>query len=153
MSPSGKNFWNRQRLQKLTDVRNLALYVFAVVVLAITWSGVRAVQKNYELQKKIEAIKQENEVIKLENQNAELLNKYLGTEQYLELTARQDLGLAAPGEKVILIPKNVALKYLHPSGRFQQNNEQESPESKRSGYAKNLEDWRNFLLGRKLPDD
>ena len=142
-----KNFFSSFR-----DIRNVVLYIFAIIVLAITWSGVKAVQVNYELQKKISVIKQQNDVLQLENQNARLQNQYYKTNQYLDLAARQNLGLAGPGEKVFLVPKNVALKYIDQSLMVKAPM-RASVADNRSKYAKNLEAWRDFLLGRKIFQD
>ena len=146
-----KNFWKSKNRQQLTDVRNIGLYVFAVIVLAITWSGVKTLQINYELQKQISTLKQQNEVLKLQNGNTTLQNQYYQTNQYLELAARQSFGLAAPGEKILLISKDVAMKYVDP-GLSSQANSQNSVD-KRSKYNKNFQAWRDFLLGRKLLSD
>jgi cell division protein FtsB len=149
MTPEMKKIWNSKRTKQLFDIRNIALYIFAIFALAFTWSGVRAVQSNYELQKNISELKQQNAVLDLQNQNIDLQNKYLQTDQYLELAARQNLGLAAPGETVLLVPKATAMKYvdtsLSPSAKSDTN-----PSENKSKFAKNLEDWRDFLLGRKL---
>lgn len=154
MSFGGKLNLNKDRIARITDVRNLVLYIFTIIVLAITWSGVRAVQNNYELQKKVSTLKQQNAVLQLENENAELENKYLETEQYLELAARQNLGLAAPGEKILLVPKAVALGHVDKSLKDEQATKEEGElKDNRSLYIKNLEDWRDFLLGRKIFED
>jgi cell division protein FtsB len=112
MTPEVKKIWKNKRFQQLIDVRNIVLYLFAIIVLAITWSGVKTVQRNFELQKKIAELKQQNTVVDLQNQNTNLKNKYLETDEYLELAARQNLGLAAPGEKVMIVPNKVATKYV-----------------------------------------
>jgi cell division protein FtsB len=149
-----RDFLSKQRLKQLTDVRNIGLYIFAIIVLAITWSGVKTVQNNYQLQKKISLLKQQAEVLKLQNDTKALQNKYLETDQYLELAARQNFGLAAPGEKVLLIPKNVAEKYVDPSIVSASTSSQQAIKAdNRAGYLKNLEDWRDFLLGRKLSEN
>jgi cell division protein FtsB len=144
-----QNLLNKQRLKQLTDIRNVVLYIFALIVLAITWSGVKAVQNNYELQKKVANLKQQNDVLRLQNETTYLGNKYLQSNEYLELAARQNFGLAAPGEKVLLIPENVAMKYVDKSLVSGSPNKSETPDN-RPSYIKNLEDWRDFLLGRKL---
>lgn len=140
------NLLSDKRVKQLLDARNLVLYIFAFIVLAITWSGVKAVQKNYELQKQASILEQENQILELENTNAELRNRYLQTDQYLELAARQNLGLAAPGEKILLVPKSVALKHVDVA----QKEEPEDNPPGLTGYKKNLQDWRDFLLGRRL---
>ena len=154
MFERNKTVWNKERIAHLTDIRNIGLYVFGVIVLAMTWSGIKTVQTNYELQKQINTLKGQNAVIQLQNQNAALQNQFLRTDQYLELAARQNLGLAAPGEKIMLVPKNVAMKYvdqsLLPASAVSINT---TSSDKRSKYAQNLEDWRDFLLGRKIFDN
>ena len=144
-----KTFIKNQKKQ-LSDVRNVVMYLFVLIVLAIAWSSVKTIQNNYDLQKSISALNQQNEVIKLTNQNIALQNKYLQTNQYLEMAARQSLGLAAPGEKVLLVPKNVALKYVDPALSKQVSVNTAPTLDTRSKYIKNLETWRDFLLGRKI---
>jgi cell division protein FtsB len=150
MKPEIKKIWTSKRFKQLIDVRNIGLYIFVIIALAITWSGVKAVQNNYELQKKISELKQQNTVTQLQNENTDLQNKYLQTNEYLDLAARQNLGLAAPGEKVLIVPKKTAMKYVDPSIRATSSskNTSSSPDN-RPKYIKNLEAWRDFLLGRK----
>jgi cell division protein FtsB len=139
-----------KKAKQLVDVRNIGLYVFGVVIVAIAWSGAKTVQSNYELQKKIATLKQENDVLWLQNSNTYLQNQYYKTDQYLELSARQNLGLAAPGEQVLLVPKDVAMRYVDPALDKSNQSEKEAVADKRPVYVKNLESWRDFLLGRNL---
>jgi cell division protein FtsB len=141
-----QKFW-KQHKKQLTDVRNLVLYLFAIIVLAITWSTIKTIQSNYDLQKQISVLKQQNDILDLQNQNTDLQNRYLQTDAYLDLAARQNLGLAGPGEKVLLVPKNVALKYVN-SQLSQQSKITTPTVDTRPKYVKNIEDWRDFLLGR-----
>jgi cell division protein FtsB len=145
-----KNHWNPQKFKELTDIRNIGLYIFALIVLAVSWSGFKTLQNNYELQKQISVLKQQNTVIHLTNQNTYLQNQYYSSDQYLELAARQNFGLAAPGEKVLLIPNSVAMRYVDPNLASSDNSSSNSTNTEKSKYAKNLQDWRDFLLGRKL---
>ena len=151
MLNSLQNFWNSPRRKQLTDAPNLGLYIFSIIVLAITWSGVKTVQTNYNLQKQISTLKQQNQVLYLQKKNTSLQNEYYQSNEYLDLTARQDLGLAAPGEQVLIIPKSVAMKYVDPTvGSANTTASNASPAVNQSKISKNLEDWRDFLLGRKL---
>ncbi len=133
-------------------MRNVGLYIFTLIVVVISWSGVKTVQKNYELQKKISVLAQQNAVLKLQNENTALQNKYFETDQYLELAARQNLGLAAPGEQVLLVPKSLAMKYVDPS-LAPKTNQVSTTADNRPKYIRNLEAWRDFLLGRTLLSD
>jgi cell division protein FtsB len=130
-------------------VRNIALYIFGIVVLAIAWSGAKTVQNNYDLQKKISLLQQQNNLLWLENSNTYLQNQFYQTNEYLELSARQNLGLAAPGEQVLIVPPSVAAKYVDPALDMTKMNSQSGSIDNRPKYAKNLEAWRDFLLGRE----
>jgi len=143
-----KNFLNSKQAHQLLDPRNIALYIFGLIVLAIAWSGAKTVQNNYQLQKQITSLEQQNEILSLENGNAYLQNQFYQTNEYLELSARQNLGLAAPGEQVLVIPQSVALQYVDPALASQPAVSQTAPIDNRSKYVKNLEAWRDFLLGR-----
>ena len=130
---------------------NIGLYVFGLIVLAITWSGVKTVQTNFELQKQVTTLEQQNAVLQLQNGNTELQNKYYQTDQYLELAARQYFGLAAPGEKILLVSKDVAMKYVDP--KLGSSAGSGAAADKRSKYVKNFDAWRDFFLGRKVSID
>lgn len=136
-----------QLFNQLSDVRALGLLVFGGIVLLVTWSGIKAVQTNYELQKQIASLEQENKVSELQNQNLKLKNQYLNTDQFLELAARRQFGLAAPGEKVMLIPKNVALSHTIDLEIPSQANTDQALIN-RPTYQKNFQAWIDFFLHR-----
>lgn len=133
------------------DTRMWGLVVFGVVVVLASWSGVRVIETNYELQKKVAALGQQNQVIQLQNQNTKLQNEYYQTDTYLELAARKQFGKAAPGESVVLVPKDIALKYAPdlPSTYHSDNAEGSKPNA-RAKYVQNLLDWRDFVFGHTL---
>jgi cell division protein FtsB len=147
-----KNALTSKKAKQLSDARNIGLYIFGLVVLAIAWSGAKTVQNNYALQKQISTLKQQNAVLQLQNENTDLQNGYYKTDQFLELSARQNLGLAAPGEQVIIVPKRVAMSYIDPALAKNTTSSDTNPPDKRPGYVKNLESWRDFLLGRRASD-
>ena len=140
--------FNSRKFRQLIDMRNIVLYIFCLLVLGITWSGIKTMQNNYELQKQISTLNQQNAVLHLQTEDITLQNKYFQTNQYLDLAARQDLGLAAPGEQVMLIPKNVALKYVDTA--LAPTNNPNGSSVQATGVRKNIQAWRNFLLGRKI---
>jgi cell division protein FtsB len=147
-----KNALTSKKAKQLADARNIGLYIFGLVVVAIAWSGAKTVQNNYALQKQISTLKQQNVVLQLQNQNTALQNEYYKTNQFLELSARQNLGLAAPGEQVMIVPKNVAMSYVDPNLAKNASRSDNTTADKRAGYIKNLEAWRDFLLGRRASD-
>jgi cell division protein FtsB len=143
-----KNFLNSKQSQQLLDVRNIALYIFGLIVLAIAWSGARAVQNNYALQKQISTLNQQDQVLSLQNGNTYLKNQFYQSNEYLELSARQNLGLAAPGETVLVVPQSAAMKYVDPKLAISPAGSVPAAPDTRSKYIKDLEAWRDFLLGR-----
>lgn len=133
--------------REFNDTRIYGLLAFGVVAILVTWSGIKVVQTNYELEKKISVNKQRNAVEQLENQNLKLKNKYYESSQYLELSARRQFGKAAPGEKLYTVPENVALaNTIEPAKTTQQTTEK--PVAKKSTHAQNFSDWMDFLFKR-----
>lgn len=138
----------REYLDQLQDVRVVGLVVFALLILLISWSGVRAIDTNYGLQKQMSELEQQNDVQELANKNLELQNQYLNTPQYLELAARQNFGLAQPGEKEVLVPKSVAL--AHTVDIADQEQEQTvQTKAKQPIYQQHFQSWMNFFLHRQ----
>lgn len=133
-------------VHRLSDIRFAGQVVFVVIVLLISWSGIKTIQTNYGLQKEITALKQENDLQQLENNNLALQNEYFKSNQYLELSARQNFGLAAPGEKEIIVPEGVAMSY---TVDLPEDQKPKQSADNRPAYQRNLESWVDFFLNRK----
>lgn len=134
-------------LQQFRDVRAIGLVLFLAVALMVSWSGVKVIQTNYELQKQISQLEQEIAVQQLANQNLKLQNQYFQTDQYLELQARQDFGLGGKGETQLIVPKEVAERYIAKSevARPPEVQPLEQP-----AYQRNFEAWIDFFLHREV---
>lgn len=132
-------------IRRLGDVRFAGQVVFVVIVLLISWSGIKTIQTNYGLQKQISALRQQDSVQKLENNNLALQNQYLNSKQYLELSARQNFGLAAPGEKEVIVPQSVALAYTVD----QPSTKKPSANDRQPAYQRNFESWVDFFMHRQ----
>jgi cell division protein FtsB len=132
-------------VRRLGDVRFAGQVAFVVIVLLTSWSGIKSIQTNYELQKQISGLKQQTDVQKLKNNNLVLQNDYFKSNQYLELSARQNFGLAAPGEKEIIVPESVALSYTvdPPTSKAS------SASDHQPAYQKNFQSWVDFFLNRQ----
>lgn len=140
----------KQFAERLRDPKFAGMMLFLVVVLLISWSGVKSIQTNYELQKQIAGLQQQNEVSKLRNTNLDLENQYYKTNTYQDLQARLNLGLAAPGEKLIVVPKTVALSYTVAPPK---EAETTKPSDKQSSSQRNFQAWVNFFLHRQNTTD
>ena len=141
-----KTYYQNIRWENLRDIKTIGLIIFAIVVLLITWSGAKTIQSNYNLQNQISTLQKQNQVQQLENENQQLDNSYYNTNQYLELSARQELGLGEAGETELIVPNSVALAHLAPLP----NDQSISTKStiNQAGYQKNFEAWMNFFLHR-----
>lgn len=136
----------KRYVKDLRDVRMVGLLAFGIVVLLVTWSGISVIQTNYELQKQISRLEQEVDLHKLENSNLKLRNQYYNTDQYLELQARRQFGKAGVGEKLLLVPKGVALAH---STEVEKISEVVQPaEAAKPFYQQNFEAWMAFLFRR-----
>ncbi|CAN5682049.1 hypothetical protein BH23PAT2_BH23PAT2_06950 [soil metagenome] len=131
-------------LFQLRDVRVIGLIGFGVIAVLVTWSGIRVLQSNFELQERIVSLEQEVVIQELENTNLALRNEYYNTDQFLELQARRQFGLAAPGETVLMVPKSVALANSVPVTELEQ--EASIIEDPKPAYQLNLEAWMRFFF-------
>jgi cell division protein FtsB len=150
---------NKEKLEKIydyvlqfRDVRAAGLLLFLVVVLLISWSGIKVIDTNYRLQKQISQLEQETQVRDLSNTNIKLQNDYFQTDQYLEIAARQNFGLARAGETVLNVPENVALAHTVDVPNIDQV-EAKKTQAKQPAYQRNFQAWINFLLHRQTPQD
>lgn len=141
-------YQNHPLSKDLKDVRVLGLIVFCVIVLLVSWSGVRVIETNYKLQRQIARMEEEAKILELENTNKELENKYYESDQYLELQARRQFSKAAPGETVLLVPEQVALNHTADLSKDATEKAKSSP--KKPFYQRNFEAWMNFFFRRNL---
>ena len=142
-----KNYQNYPDLRRLQDVRVLGLAVFVGLTLLVSWSTISAIQTNYNLQKQIAALQQQNSVLELKNNNLALANQYYNTNQFLELAARRQFGKAAPNEKLLLVPKNVALTYA--TADTSAATKAANLPAHTSSYQRNFQAWMDFFQHRQ----
>lgn len=142
-----KNYTKHPSLGVLADTRALGLIAFGIIALLVSWSGVKTIQTNYELQKQISEAQQQNDVAKLENTNLKLRNEYYKTDQFLELAARRQFGKALPGETLFVVPKSVAL--ANTIDTSSKDTTKVVKKHQKPFYVENLEAWVDFFLHRE----
>lgn len=145
-----KNYQNHPYIQQFRDARAVGMVIFGIIALMVTWSGIKAVQTNYNLQKQISSLQQQNDVTALQNNNLKLQNEYLKTDQFLELSARREFGLAAPGEKVLLVPHSVALAHAKVLTNENSDTNKVVQLADKPVYQQNFEHWIDFFLHRPI---
>lgn len=132
--------------RQLRDVRLLGLHIFVIIALLVTWNSIGVIQANYELQQQLSRLEQEKEIRKLENETLRLRNEYFKTDQYLELAARKQFSKAAPGETLVLVPNEAALRRTVPPPE-EPKKEQHVVQKPR--YQQNFEAWMEFFFRRE----
>lgn len=130
------------------DGRSLMLYAVVIVALSVTWSSLKIIQQNYELQKQIVEIQQKVDIQQQTNKNQSFKNQYFKSDVYLDLAARRYFGKASPGESVIVIPKDVARSYIHPT-KASQNADTKTTKSTNPQIVQNWQSWINFFLHKQ----
>ncbi len=146
-----KQYFQDKPIDQWRDTRLWGFVIFAVVVVLASWSGVRVIETNYELQKKIAGLNQQNRIMQLQNENQKLQNEYYQTDTYLELSVRKQFGKAAKGEQLLLVPRDVALTYAPPLPSTPELERVQPPEEPTGPtYFKNLRAWRDFIFGHTL---
>ena len=138
----------RHYADQLSDIRVMGLLAFLGITLLITWSGAKAIDTNYGLQKQVATLQQENSIQKLTNGNLALQNDYYSTNQYLEVAARDSFGLGEAGETELLIPTSVAMADTTTLTNSEQQQTTKTAD-KQPKYQKNFEAWMDFLLHRQ----
>jgi len=86
------------------NLSRIIVIVIIIAMLAWIWATIVALNKNYELEKQVEQGRLENEIQEIENENLRLQQVYYGTDEFLELSAREKLNLALPGEHLVILP-------------------------------------------------
>jgi cell division protein FtsB len=133
-----RRFFNNHVRSQL-NLNNGVLAVALLIGSTWAWSTVAAIQRNFELQQQVDALSQQIAVQELENKSQALQNKYYQTSEYLELSARERLGKAAPGEKLLILPPNTV------KTTAEEQLPTETPIASRSNFAQ----WMYFLFGSK----
>jgi cell division protein FtsB len=127
----------------LYDFRLVVLLVIGLIAVSVFWNGAKIIQRNYELTQKVAEIQNENEILELENRNKELQNQYLATDEFAELTARRVFGRASPGERVYIVPEEVALASLS-----QQSASENTENADKLMPRSNFEAWMDIYFNR-----
>ena len=128
------------RYRHYLTIQNGTIIVAFLISMGWVWGTVQTLQKNFTYQQQVDALTQNVELERLRNENLKFQQQYFRSEEFLELSARQRLGKAAPGEKLIILPdsRNI-VDTVKPSADAR-------PATVR---ASNLSQWVRFFFGDK----
>jgi len=102
-----QRFIYHARHQYLT-MNNIVLLIAAVIAISWAWASVQAVQRNYTLQREVDDKRREQQLTELQTEMLAYEQRYYKSREYQALEAKRRLGLAEPGEKVLVLPPNTA---------------------------------------------
>ncbi len=120
-------------------MNNVVLAIALLIAASWVWGSVQAMQRNYALEKELDAKRRELRLVELETELLKYQQRYYQSDEYKELAVREKLGLALPGEKVLVLPPNTAA-----AKESDTKTEELLPVR---AVPSNLQQWINFLLG------
>lgn len=100
-------------------VTNTLLTIFGLYLAFALFGTIR---RNYELQQQISTIEQSNKALAQSNLELQYQIAYYQTDLYKDKAARAKLGLQAPGESVIVLPKKPDSKQVASTTKQQRSN-------------------------------
>ena len=134
-----RKYYYHLRHHVLTS-NNLVLGIAVLIAFSWAWGSIGVLERNYRLQREITAKEQQLRLVDLEVETLKYQRNYYKSDEYKELAVRQRLGLALPGENVLILPPN--------SKEASAAEEVKAlPSSDNVVEQSNLEQWINFLFG------
>lgn len=127
---------------RYVTMNNVVMAVALVIGAGWAWASVGVMQRNFGLQKELDAKQRELKLAELETQNLTFEQKYYKSTEYQELAVRERLGLVSPGEKVLLLPPNTPAA-KEADAKLQTK----TPTAPTTQPEANFQQWANFLLG------
>jgi len=121
-------------------LNNFVIAVAFVIAAGWVWGSLGVMQRNYDLQKDLDYKKRQLQLAELQTTSLELQGRYFRTSEYQELALRQDVGLALPGEAVLVLPPNSqSAKNADAVTKAQISTEPQQ--------SSNFSQWMNFMFG------
>ena len=101
---------NFKKNKKRRNAKSIFFLIFFGVLLLVgigflSWTNIKIKQRREKLLSRIESIKKEIQMLEEKNKDLKEQVSQSGTPEYLEKVAREQFGLKAPGEEVVIISK------------------------------------------------
>ena len=128
---------------RYATMNNIVIGLALIIAASWAWGSISMMQRNFGLQKEVDARQRELELTELEVATLEYQQNYYQSDEYKDLAAREKLGLAGPGEKVLMLPPNT-------ESAKKDNDTPALTQPKR--VPSNFEQWMNFLSGKSASD-
>lgn len=121
-------------------LNNVVIAIGMIIAAGFVWGSLGVMQRNYTLQKELDDKKRQLIVAQLDTANAQLEQRYYKTNEYQELAVRERLGLATPGESVLILPENS-------QAVLDADAAASNTSSVKIATISNFGQWMNFLFG------
>lgn len=124
---------------------NVVLAVALVISASWALASAQAIQKNFMLQRQVDDKKRQQKLLELQAANLEFEQRYFKSSEYISLEAKRRLGLAEPGEKLLVLPPNSQqIKAMDRADEMAGK-----PGTTDKVATSNFQQWMNFLFGAK----
>ncbi len=123
-------------------LNNIVITVALVVAASLVWGAISTMETNFAAQKSVDDLKRQEQLTQLEVDTLKFQQNYYKSDEYKDLSARQTLGLASPGEKVLLLPPNSAAVKQADSAAAKG-----ATTTKPTASESNFDQWMTFLGG------
>ena len=125
-------------------LNNVVMVVALIIAASWAWGTITQMQTNFAAQKAVDDQRRELQLTELEVATLEYQQNYYKSDEYKDLAARTNLGLAAPGEKVLVLPPN------SPAAIDQDTSDEQREliQTRQTITGTNFEQWIKFLTGQ-----
>ena len=127
------------RIKRWFNQDRMVFLIAIAMCLIWTWGAISAMSKNWELEQRLVARRQELTLLQLEIDSLELENRYYASEEYQELTARAKQNKLNAGETLVYLPEN--------SNYAEHKHDEASAKEDISKEPSNIEQWLAFIFG------
>jgi len=123
-------------------MNNVVVVVALVIAASWAWGSVTVMQRNFALQREGDEQRRQLQLNELQVATLKYQQNYYKSDEYKDLAARMYLGLANPGEKVLILPPNSAA-----AKDDVLSDTQKVSRPVEGSSVSNLDQWLNFLGG------
>jgi hypothetical protein len=121
-------------------LNNTVVVIALVIAASWAWGSIGVMQRNYDLQKGVDNKARQEKLLQLETDNLTFQQRYYRSDEYKELAVRERLGLANPGENVLILPPNSDVA-------IQADDVVQKRQPTQSVPPSNFQQWVNFIFG------
>jgi len=99
-------------IKNIANPELIAGGIIAVTVVIVTINTSTVIMQNYTLERDVRVAEQKVAIALAELETQKLKNNYFRSDAFLDIASRKQLSKGLAGEKLIIVPKSVALSYI-----------------------------------------